>query len=86
MLFISAIVVLTLLATTPGLRKNVMVQPMVLFCVPYLMGSIAAIVFFTEARYKIVSELLLSLMIVSIFDKYLYLRKMDVRRQIINHT
>jgi hypothetical protein len=85
MLFISIIVALTLLATTPGLRKKVMAQPLVLFCVPYLMGSIAAILFFTEARYKIVSELLLSLMIVSIFDKYLYLNKIDVHRQVTNH-
>jgi hypothetical protein len=85
-LFISVIVALTLLATTPGLRKKVIGQPLVLFCIPYLMGSIAAILFFTEARYKIVSELLLSLMIVSIFDKYLNLRKIDVHRQVTNHA
>lgn len=80
-LFIFGIAAITLLVITPAFRKHVMNEPIVLFCVPYFMGSVAAILFFTEARYKIVSELLIALMIIGIFDRYLRRGPMTTQRK-----
>ena len=45
-------------------------RPQFLMFVPYLFGSISAVLFFTETRYKIVSELILVPLVLSIIDSY----------------
>jgi hypothetical protein len=70
LLLIFTIAAVTLLFTTTRLRSEFLRKPNILFCLPYLFGSVAAVAFFTESRYKIVSELLLIPLILSIFDNY----------------
>jgi hypothetical protein len=70
LLLIFTIAAVTLLITTTRFRSEFLRKPNILFCLPYLFGSVAAVAFFTESRYKIVSELLLIPLILSIFDNY----------------
>jgi hypothetical protein len=70
LLLILLIASITILIVLPKLRKNLIHEPQFLMFVPYLFGSISAILFFTETRYKIVSELLLVPLVLSIFDIY----------------
>lgn len=61
---------ITMLVTLPRIRQGLIHQPQFLMFVPYLFGSISAILFFTETRYKIVSELILVPLMLSIIDSY----------------
>lgn len=61
---------ITILVVLPRIRQSLIHQPQFLMFVPYLFGSISAILFFTETRYKIVSELILVPLILSIIDSY----------------
>lgn len=61
---------MTILFVLPRIRQRLIHQPQFLMCVPYLFGSISAILFFTETRYKIVSELILVPLVLSIIDSY----------------
>jgi hypothetical protein len=70
LLLILLIASITILIVLPKLRKSLIHEPQFLMFVPYLFGSISAILFFTETRYKIVSELLLVPLVLSIFDIY----------------
>lgn len=70
LLLIFIIVCLTILVILPKVRNSIIFQPQFLFFIPYLFGSIAAIIFFTESRYKIVAEMLLVPLIASILDSY----------------
>lgn len=70
LLLIFVIASLTILVIVPNVRNYVVHQPQFLLFIPYLFGSIAAILFFTESRYKIVSEMLLVPFVISIFDSY----------------
>ena len=70
LLLILLIASITILIVLPKLRKSLIHEPQFLMFVPYLFGSISAILFFTETRYKIVSELLLVPLVLSIFDSY----------------
>jgi hypothetical protein len=70
LLLIFAIASLTILVIVPKVRNYVVHQPQFLLFIPYLFGSIAAILFFAESRYKVVSEMLLVPFVISIFDSY----------------
>ena len=70
LLLILLIASITILIVLPKIRKNLIHEPQFLMFVPYLFGSISAILFFTETRYKIVSELILVPLVLSIFDTY----------------
>jgi hypothetical protein len=70
LLLIFTIAAVTLLVTKTSFRLDFLRKPNILFCLPYFFGSVAAIAFFTESRYKIVSELLLIPLILSVFDNY----------------
>jgi len=70
MILIFSICAATMLYILPKFRREFFGQPNVLFCAPYLFGSISAILFFTESRYKIVSELVLVPLVLSIFDDF----------------
>ena len=61
---------ITILVVLPRIRQSLIHQPHFLMFVPYLFGSISAILFFTETRYKIVSELILVPLVLSIIDSY----------------
>jgi len=68
LLLIFTISAITILVIKPSIRENFLKHPVVLFCTPYLTGSIAAIIFSTETRLKIVSELLLVPLVLYVFD------------------
>ena len=68
LLLIFTISAITILVIKPSIRENFLRHPVVLFCTPYLTGSIAAIIFSTETRLKIVSELLLVPLVLYVFD------------------
>ena len=70
LLLILLIASITILIVLPKIRKNLMHRPQLLMFVPYLFGSISAVLFFTETRYKIVSELILVPLVLSIIDSY----------------
>lgn len=70
LLLIFLIVSLTVLVILPKVRNTVVHQPQFLFFIPYLFGSIAGLLFYTESRFKIVSEMLLVPFVVSILDAY----------------
>lgn len=74
-LLIFAIASLTLIVVFATIRRDVLAQPIILFCLPYVFGSVAAILYSTETRLKIVSELLLVPFIVYIFDLFKFKRK-----------
>ena len=71
---------ITILVVLPRIRQGLIHQPQFLMFVPYLFGSISAILFFTETRYKIVSELILVPLVFSIIDSYKLskTRKMEI--------
>lgn len=74
LLLIFSIAALTLVVVFKQLRKTLLVHPVSYFCLPYIFGSIAAVVYSTETRLKIVSELLLIPLIIFIFDRFKYQR------------
>ena len=71
---------ITILVVLPGIRQGLTHQPQFLMFVPYLFGSVSAILFFTETRYKIVSEIILVPLVLSIIDSYRLLktRKIEI--------
>lgn len=68
LLLIFTIASITILVINPTIRKKLQNHPVVIFCIPYLTGSVAAIIFSTETRLKIVSELLLVPLVLYVFD------------------
>jgi len=80
LLLILLIASITILIVLPKIRKKLIHEPQFLMFVPYLFGSISAILFFTETRYKIVSELILVPLVLSIIDSYRLSKskKMDI--------
>ncbi len=70
LLLIFAIAAATLVISLPVFRRIFINKPEILFFVPFLFGSIAALLVTTETRLKIVSELLLVPLIGSVFDNF----------------
>jgi hypothetical protein len=70
LLLIFLIASLTILVILPKVRNSIIYQPQFLFFIPYLFGSIAALLFLAESRFKVVSEMLLVPFIASILDAY----------------
>jgi hypothetical protein len=69
-LLVLSISAFTLLVITPKMRRDLSGNPVVLFCLPFFLGSIAGILFYSETRFKIVSELLLVPLIAKVFEKH----------------
>jgi hypothetical protein len=70
LLLVFSISALTLLVVSPKIRRELIKDPVILFCLPFLLGSIAGILFYSETRFKIVSELILVPLIAKIFEKH----------------
>jgi len=69
-LLVFSISALTLLVVSPKIRRDLSENPVILFCLPFFLGSVAGILFYSETRFKIVSELLLVPLIAKIFEKH----------------
>jgi hypothetical protein len=69
-LLVLAISAVTLLMVFPKIRQDLIGKPIILFCIPYLFGSIAGVLFYSETRFKLVSEILLIPLIMKIYDKH----------------
>jgi len=67
-LLVFSISALTLLVVSPKNRRDLSENPIILFCLPFFLGSVAGILFYSETRFKIVSELLLVPLIAKIFE------------------
>jgi len=70
LLLVFSISAITLLVVSPKIRRDLSENPIILFCLPFFLGSIAGILFYSETRFKIVSELLLVPLIAKIFEKH----------------
>ena len=70
LLLISGIVAITLFFVELRRRRLPLERYLGFFLLPFLAGAVPGIVYYTESRFKIVSELLLVPLIVAIFDTY----------------
>lgn len=70
LLLVFSISAITLLVVSPKIRRDLSENSVILFCLPFFLGSIAGILFYSETRFKIVSELLLVPLIAKIFEKH----------------
>ena len=69
-LVIFFIVALTILCIEKDLRIKMKRQGTLIFALPFVCGAIPGVMFYTESRFKIVSELLLVPLIVKVFTEY----------------
>ena len=74
-LLISLISAATLYFSSSTLRKHFGRSSSLLLALPYISGLIPGLLFYTESRFKIVSELLLVPLVLMIFNEYRKLRK-----------
>jgi hypothetical protein len=78
-LLVLAISAITLTVVIPKIRQDLISNPVILFCIPYLFGSISGILFYSETRFKIVSEILLVPLILKIYDTHKKLKLENLR-------
>ena len=69
-LVIFFIAALTILCIKKDLRIKMKHQGTLIFALPFVCGAIPGVMFYTESRFKIVSELLLVPLIVKVFTEY----------------
>jgi hypothetical protein len=74
-LLISLISVATLYFSSSTLRKHLGRRSSLLLALPFISGLIPGLLFYTESRFKVVSELLLVPLVLMIFNEYRKLRK-----------
>jgi hypothetical protein len=80
LLLISFIAVATLYFATPRLQERIRHQSSVILLLPFLCGIVPGLLFYTESRFKVVSELLLVPLIIKIIYEF---RKLQISERVI---
>ena len=80
LLLISFIAVATLCFVTPRLQERIRHQSSVILLLPFLCGIVPGLLFYTESRFKVVSELLLVPLIIKIIYEF---RKLQISERVI---
>lgn len=78
MLLVLGIMAITIYFIEFRRKRFVFPQGVGFFWVPYLSGAIPGILYYTETRFKVVSEMLLVPLILAIFDKLFAMREKEI--------